>query len=1030
MLKFTCTLILSVTLVMLTGQNSFHRVYTVDPGHHTKNQTAGQLADGNFVSLDLLEDTLRDAANDLLITLYDKKGGIASRAANFGAKAFRLTTLDRKNLFLPQKTSVSRLGTQFVFTALLQKNDSIQKLFGSMNPAGDLTWLNIYKTGTVNAGINSPFLMKPFGGNLYLGTNQRVFISRSLVSLAKSSPNGFLDWSSQYVVTQDSTGALINNTLTHLDITRDSTILVAGFSELSGARLPFIMEADTTGNVVWSKMYLDTLGFYFIRRNAEVIKLADSTFVLACHVDSVSQVANSFGLILRTDTLGNVSWARKLTFGDSTRTILQDLAVGNDGQIVVSGIMRDSINGPDFNWLVKITLNGETDIIKKYPRVGIDRRINGNLVAAMDNGYAIFSTVDDGGNYLNIIKTDINGSSTCETEIKEDILKPVNLVSANLSWLKFDTSAVERTDLETSEYTLFPPIVKLNREPTYCPKDTINHLLDATVKDAVYYKWSNGVEGDSASMITVMDTESYNVMVTVDNGRECFTLCDTAQLMRFATPLAQISYSLGNFCTTGLVTLTVNAFAEAGIQSILWNTGETTSTINVGQAGNYSVTITDKCDEIIAATFDLVRMPQIVTSVNITENFNTVCNDGMATLQAIDNSFGLFPILYKWSTDATTPSIRISEGGTYCVTVTDICGNTATSCINVDQAKFRQVNINDVIVDQTNRCVNNTVQAEVFFTGDANIRWSTGQTTKSVIVDMGIYSSLTVVISDKVCPDNKDSVKITLPQIQFLDPIQIVFDQPVTCINNEITLTVIYNQNILRPADANILWSTGQTTPSIVITANGTYAVTVVDKNCAINRAGAVLNFVFPLPVVTLEPDSSALCSEGTILLNAILDDSRAPISNPSFTWNTGETSSSIVIEKSGKYSVTVTDPQCVINTATAEFEFVFPNAGIKFAAVFFPNTRDTSTMKYNATFGPFLGDAICPESIEDYEFYVFNRWGQKVFESFDIATEWNGTMRNENESNNPTEVYIWAVKYTLFGIKFSEHGDVTLIRQ
>lgn len=1030
MLKSIFTLILSGTLMILTGQNSFHRVYTVDPGHHTKNQTAVQLADGNFVSLDLLEDTLRDAANDLLITLYDKKGGILSRGSNFGAISYRLTTLDRKDILLPQKTSIGRLGTQFVFTALLQKNDSIQKLFGSMNPAGDLTWLNIYKTGSQNAGVNSPFLMSPFAGNLYLGTNQRAF-TRSLVSLAKSTPDGFLDWSSQYLVTRDSaSGALINNTLTTLEITKDSTMLTAGFSEFTGVRLPFIMESDTLGNMIWSKMYLDTLGDYYIRNNVEALKLADSTFVLACHVDSVNHTANSFGLILKTDTLGNVAWARKLTFGDSTRTVLQNLAVGNDGQIVVSGIMRDSVNGPEFHWLVKITLGGEADIIKKYPRVGVDRRINGNLVAAMDNGYAIFSTVDDGGNYLNIIKTDINGSSSCETEYTEEILSPVDLTSADLFWAKFDSSEVERTDLETDEYSLFPPIVKLNREPTYCPKDTINHLFDATVKDAVYYKWSNGVEGDSASMITVMDTESYNVMVTVDNGRECFTLCDTAQLMRFATPIAQINYSLGNFCTTGLVTLTANAFAEAGIQSILWNTGATTSTIEVGQAGTYSVTITDNCDEIIAATFDLVRMPQIVTSVNITENFNTVCENGMAVLQATENSFGLFPILYKWSNDATTQFISITEGGTYCVTVTDICGNTATSCIDVDQAKFRLVDISDVIVDQTNRCVNNTVTAEVFFTGDANIRWSTGETTKSVIVDMGVYSTITVYITDKVCPNNTDSFRVTLPQIQFIDPIEIVFDEPVECVNNEITLTVIYDQNKLRPSDASILWSTGETTQSIVITGNGTYAVTVVDRNCAINRAGAVLNFVFPLPVITLEPDSSALCSEGVILLNALLDDSRAPIDNPSFLWNTGETTSSIVINKSGKYTVTVTDPQCVINTDTAEFNFVFPNAGMKFAAVFFPNTRDTVTMEYNATFGPYLGDAICPESIEDYEFYIFNRWGQKVFESFDIMTEWNGTMQNENESNNPTEVYIWAVKYTLFGLEFKDHGDVTLIRQ
>src|SRR5690606_17151541 len=131
---------------------------------------------------------------------------------------------------------------------------------------------------------------------------------------------------------------------------------------------------------------------------------------------------------------------------------------------------------------------------------------------------------------------------------------------------------------------------------------------------------------------------------------------------------------------------------------------------------------------------------------------------------------------------------------------------------------------------------------------------------------MGNISFVLVTVSDKVCPDNIDTLRVILPQIQFLEELEIDFDKPVVCVNDEVTLTVIYNENILNPSDASILWSTGETTKSIQITQDAAYAVTVSDKNCPINRAGKLIDFVFPLPFINLIPGSSALCTQNAIL--------------------------------------------------------------------------------------------------------------------------------------------------------------------
>jgi hypothetical protein len=1013
---------------VLYGQNNFQRVYNVDPDHHTKNQASNQLNTGTFVSLDLLEDTLRNAANDLMITLLDKKGGAASRSQNQGARAFRMTSLSRKHIFLPQKSSITSVNNNFIFTALLNEENKLYKVFGSLRSDGILNWFHRYLPSTGTNTTTSPFILDNFNNKIFLGTNHQI-INRPFVSIALSNESGLLEWSKVFRVTKDSiSGPLLRNILTDLNITNDTTIAISGYVSQDSTRLPFLLECDTLGNPVLSKIYFDTLDTYFITENVETVKLQDSTFVFAGSVDSLNSVFDPFGYVVKTDTSGNVVWARKLNFGESKFTKLLHLTIGRDNKIVVTGIVKDSVDAPFYNWMAKLSLAGNLEFVKTYPKIKVDDSIPGSLVSAMDNGYALFSTVDDGDNYLNLIKTDVNGKSTCESDSLLLNISPLSLTSGELFWVVQDTAKVEKSDVKTSEYVLNLPIITLERDPVYCPKDTINHLFDATVEDAVYYEWSTGVKGDSASMIRVMDTEQYSVIATLLNDKECFTLCDTAQLRRYATPIAQISYSLGDFCTTGLVTLTVNFFAEAGIKSISWSTGATTNQIKVGTAGIYAVTITDKCDEVYSTSFDLMRMPEIVTSVYITENFGSVCQTGNGVLEAIDNSFGLLPKQFEWSNGGNTQVINIAQGGNYCVTVTDICGNTASSCINIDEAKFRRVQITNVIVDETNKCVNGTVIAEVFYTGDANILWSTGETSKTIVIGVN-QGPVTVTVSDKICPDNKDSEIVPIPTINFLQSIDIDLERPVECINDEILLTVRFDESVLSLNNANILWSTGETTRSIKIMNNGTYSVTVTQKDCAINTNSATLNFEFPLPFASIEPDSSSLCENGTILLTLLLNDDNAPINNPQYIWSTGATTSSIIINQNGIYSVTVSDPQCLKNKTSTQFEFTFPDARLRFASAFFPATKDTVTLEYNATFGPYLGNTLCPESIKDYEFYIYNRWGQNVFSTTKIDDEWNGNQKNEEEGNNSLESYIWAVKYSLFGYEYEDHGEVLLLR-
>lgn len=77
------------------------------------------------------------------------------------------------------------------------------------------------------------------------------------------------------------------------------------------------------------------------------------------------------------------------------------------------------------------------------------------------------------------------------------------------------------------------------------------------------------------------------------------------------------------------------------------------------------------------------------------------------------------------------------------------------------------------------------------------------------------------------------------------------------------------------------------------------------------------------------------------------------------------------------------------------------------------------------------LNDVFLPDGIgwSDYELRIFSRWGQQVFESFDPAVGWDGTIRGNTEVAAP-DVYVWRI-FVRDNHKREQDfiGNVTLVR-
>ena len=100
------------------------------------------------------------------------------------------------------------------------------------------------------------------------------------------------------------------------------------------------------------------------------------------------------------------------------------------------------------------------------------------------------------------------------------------------------------------------------------------------------------------------------------------------------------------------------------------------------------------------------------------------------------------------------------------------------------------------------------------------------------------------------------------------------------------------------------LWNTTATTPSITVSAAGTYTVTVTDARGCTTQCAATLT-VNPNPVCSVSPPSATNCASVARTFTASVSGGTGPYS---YLWNTTATTPSITVTAAGTYTVTVSD--------------------------------------------------------------------------------------------------------------------------
>jgi glucose/arabinose dehydrogenase len=370
--------------------------------------------------------------------------------------------------------------------------------------------------------------------------------------------------------------------------------------------------------------------------------------------------------------------------------------------------------------------------------------------------------------------------------------------------------------------------------------------------------WSTG---ETTPSITATTAGTYTVTQTV-NG------CVSPAGSGIAAPIELPStpnISVINNCESS--TLTASGFTG----SLLWSTGETTPSITVTTAGTYTVSQTvDGCTSLAGNGIAAPNSIPVVPLVSVVNNCES------STLTATDFTGSLL-----WSTGETTPSITVTTGGTYTVT------QTVNGCTSNPGSGIAAPNSNPLTpsVLVANNCGSSTLTASDF-TG--SLLWSTGETTPSITVTTAGTYTVTQTVNGCVSPAGSG----------IAAPIELPSTPAVSVINNceSSTLTA-------SGFTGSLLWSTGETTPSITVTTAGTYTVSQTVDGCT-SLAGngiAAPNSIPVVPLVSVVNNCESSTLTATDFTGSLL-------------WSTGETTSSITVTAAGTYTVTQTVNGCTSN--------------------------------------------------------------------------------------------------------------------
>lgn len=451
------------------------------------------------------------------------------------------------------------------------------------------------------------------------------------------------------------------------------------------------------------------------------------------------------------------------------------------------------------------------------------------------------------------------------------------------------------------------------------------------------------------------------------------------------------------------VPINLNASAQGVFSEFEWTTNgsgviadasalNTTYTPSADDEGTLTFTFfaTD-CNGTLEISFEIDVVPPIDPTITV-DGEPVICS-GESLVLTVNDPGGVL-----WSTGETTPSITVTEPGTYEVLLTSNCDKLVTSIVIEEATPLPTLEVSS---SETTLCADGTATLTAVSNGLVN--WPDGSSGDTfTVTGPGSYT----VTASNNCGESSETITIdAAPE----PTVNLITEEPAVICPGDVLI-------LEAEGDGTLVWNDGESGTSTIVTEAGTYTVTStndcgsVSASIEVTPAGVNAFFTASQPDGAV-PFSTELNNEstGAVSYEWLVD-------GVSFST---EESPTLELSDPGTYTITLIVEDAFGCTDTYSISISVESCD---QPVFLPNIFSPNNDGSNDRF------FIATECMREMELLIFNRWGGIVYEGNKNSGAWDGRDGGGNPVNEGA--YYAILTYTDFsGETIILKGAVTVVR-
>jgi gliding motility-associated-like protein len=587
-------------------------------------------------------------------------------------------------------------------------------------------------------------------------------------------------------------------------------------------------------------------------------------------------------------------------------------------------------------------------------------------------------------------------------------LNPLNVTpAATTSYQVTATDGNGCTGTATVSVTVNPnPVISPTATPSAICLGTSSTLSASSSVGGTIYSWDQGLGAGTNHIVSPTVTTTYTITGTTANA--C-TGTATVNVTVNPNPTISVIASPDSICSGTSSTLTSSS-SIVGTNYAWSNGATTTNTQSVSPTVNttYTVTGTTASGCTGSTTVSIFIKPDILPV--ITANPAAIClgNSSDITVSNIPSGSS-----FIWDNSSTTNPLTVSPlvTTTYSVTATTLEGCTGTTGIQVVVNPLPQIQVlNDTV------CTGNI--GSLLASGALTYLWSNTTTANPLTDNPSVTTIYTVTGTDgNGCSATEQG------EIYVVDPpILVLSSTDAHCNQSDGSVTVVAS------GGTGVYMYSWNTTPiSTTSTVNnvppGTYSVTVTDNGCASVTSVNVGNISGPIAAFIADP------TEANINEDIIFTD--LSIGAIDWNWDFDDGGTSILQNPTHAYAsqgiyevwLYIEDNNGCIDSTTAR---IIIN---QLFTIYIPNAFSPDGNGVNEIFIP-SGMGIDEDR---YVMQIYDRWGNRIFETTDIGIGWDGNIEGQeiSEMDKMSAVFVYYIKLYEDGTDVSHEyrGTITLLK-